>query len=230
MVLMPAPVIVCGGSESVGRVVVENLKPEFEVIHFILTPETGKVQIPAILRGDSDPSGSPASQSSNDSVLGTKNYSKKPIAVIIGGAYDDAGVETMLEAARGIHPIPWLRADRGVAMPPMGPEYAVAMAKRIRNKFAQLEQDGELKVEGARLFSSEMRCWRSRGDELRQILQEIQFRSAFVHTMLLENLEEDIQDDNRGSPCTGEVRQVFKTVCAVLYNVRSALFCVVLVP
>nr|GAT44771.1 predicted protein [Mycena chlorophos] len=146
MLLMAAPIIVCGGRESIGRVVVENLKPEIETIHFILTPEAGKVQIPTILRGDPDPS----TLSSSD--LGTKNYSRKPIAVIVGGAFDDADVAAIMDAARGIHPVPWLKADKSVPMPPVGSEYAVATARRIKERLAGLERDGELKVEEDRII------------------------------------------------------------------------------
>ncbi|KAI1386226.1 uncharacterized protein F4822DRAFT_431098 [Hypoxylon trugodes] len=112
---MGAPVILCGKTEEIGRGVVAGLKPEYEVIHFVMSPESGAAQIPAILKGDQSPAA--------DSALGSKDYSKPPIAIILGGAFNDAGTELMMKAATGIKPIPWLRPDLSKPAPPLGPEY-----------------------------------------------------------------------------------------------------------
>ncbi|KAI0454767.1 hypothetical protein F5B21DRAFT_504013 [Xylaria acuta] len=72
------------------------------VIYFVLTPEAGAIQIPAILKGEH------------------KDYSKTPIAVILGGAYDDAGIDVMMKASEGIKPIAWLRPDPTKPAPPAG--------------------------------------------------------------------------------------------------------------
>lgn len=158
---MGAPVILCGKTESIGKGVIATLKPEFDgvfqaasrsglatlctlltryaVIHFVMTPESGKEQIPAIFRGETPPS--------SDSELGSKDYSQKPVAVILGGGYDDAGAEVMMEASRGIHPVPWLRPDLSIPAPPLGPEYGKAMVARVKEKLAAMEKEGTMKEE-----------------------------------------------------------------------------------
>ncbi|KUI74063.1 hypothetical protein VM1G_09707 [Cytospora mali] len=136
---MGAPVILCGKTEQIGTAVIANLKPEFDVIHFFMTPEAGVVQIPAILKGEQQPP--------SDSNLGSKDYSKKPVAVILGGGYDDAGTEVMMKASAGIHPIPWLRPDLTKPAPPLGPEYGKALVQRIKDLVPQLENDGNMNKE-----------------------------------------------------------------------------------
>ncbi|KAI1349195.1 hypothetical protein F5Y01DRAFT_192085 [Xylaria sp. FL0043] len=136
---MGAPVILCGKTEQIGQGVIANLKPEYEVIHFVLTPEAGAVQIPAILRGHQSPP--------SDSALGSKDYSKTPVAVILGGGYDDAGIEVIMNASKGIKPIPWLRPDLSIPAPPLGPEYGKAMVARVKEVLAQLSEDGKMDTE-----------------------------------------------------------------------------------
>lgn len=104
-----------------------------------MTPESGKEQIAAIFRGETP---------SADSQLGSNDYSKKPVAVILGGGYDDAGIEVMMEASKGIHPVPWLRPDLSKPAPPLGPEYGKALVERIKILWAEMGKDGEAKVEG----------------------------------------------------------------------------------
>ncbi|KAI1077279.1 hypothetical protein F5B20DRAFT_583525 [Whalleya microplaca] len=136
---MSIPVILCGKTEAVGRAVIAYLKPEYDVIHFVMTPETGAAQIPAILRGEQSPP--------SDSELGSKNYSKPPVAVILGGAYDDAGTEVMMKASAGIKPMPWLRPNRATPTPPLGPEYGKAIVVRVKELLAQLQQEGKMNDE-----------------------------------------------------------------------------------
>ncbi|KAK3905943.1 hypothetical protein C8A05DRAFT_30181 [Staphylotrichum tortipilum] len=142
---MGAPVILCGKTEAVGTGVIAALKPEFDVIHFIMTPEAGATQIPAIFKGEREVE--------TNSALGSHDYSKKPVAVILGGGYDDVGTEVMMKASAGLHPIPWLRPDLTKPGLPFGtPEYGKALAQRIKALLAQLEQDGNMYEEKVVLY------------------------------------------------------------------------------
>ncbi|KXX83074.1 hypothetical protein MMYC01_200487 [Madurella mycetomatis] len=137
---MGAPVILCGKTEAVGTGVIADLKPEFDVIHFVMSPEAGATQIPAILRGEQEVE--------TISALGSHDYAKKPVAVIMGGGYQDDGIELMMKASAGIHPIPWLRPDLTIPAPPFGtPDYGKALVQRIKVLLAQLEQDGNMHEE-----------------------------------------------------------------------------------
>lgn len=110
------------------------------MIHFVLTPEGGKSQITAIFEGETP---------SADSELGSKDYAKKPVAVILGGGYDDEATRVMMDAAKGLHPVPWLRPDSSKPAPPLGPEYGKALVQRLKVVLAGLERErkmGEEKV------------------------------------------------------------------------------------
>ncbi|RYP59308.1 hypothetical protein DL769_008603 [Monosporascus sp. CRB-8-3] len=125
---MGEPVILCGKTEQIGQGVIATLKPEYD--------EGGKVQIPAILKGDQSPP--------SDSTLGSKDYSKPPIAVLLGAGYDDAGTEVMMKASERLRPIPWLRPDMSKPAPPLGPEYGKALVARIKELLAQLKVEGKM--------------------------------------------------------------------------------------
>lgn len=151
----PHPVILCGKTEAIGAVVIENLKPELEspslnschprtkltrlpAIEFVQTVSAGRTLIPSLLRGETPPS------SASTSGLGTKDYEKMPVAVILGAAFDDQGVEELRDAAKGSREVPWLRPDAGVKMPPPGPEYGRVMVERIKKRVRVLEDGGML--------------------------------------------------------------------------------------
>ncbi|RWA03042.1 hypothetical protein EKO27_g12063, partial [Xylaria grammica] len=61
---MGTPIILCGKTEQIGRGVIAGLKPEYEVIHFIMSPESGAAQIPR------DPARGPVAPPA-DSALGS---------------------------------------------------------------------------------------------------------------------------------------------------------------
>lgn len=110
------------------------------MIQFIQTVETGKQQIPALLRGEHPgPSGS---------ALGSKNYERTPIAVLLGAAFDDQGIKDLREAAKGTKNVPWLRPDTSKPTPPPGPEYGKAMVARIKERVASLDKEGKLEGNG----------------------------------------------------------------------------------
>jgi len=105
-----------------------------------MTPQAGAAQIPTILKGDKSV---PA-----DSELGSRDYSKPPVAVILGGGYTDADVELMFSASAGIRPIPWLRPDLTKPAPPLGPEYGKALVGRVKELLVELEKEGKMDTEG----------------------------------------------------------------------------------
>ncbi|KAJ4356034.1 uncharacterized protein N0V89_004061 [Didymosphaeria variabile] len=132
----PIPVILCGRTERIGAGVIEALQPEIEVIHFVLTPEAGKTQIPALLRGEKEVT--------SDSGLGSKNYERAVEAVLLGAGYSDEEVEEMREASAGIKSMPWLRPDTSKPAPPLGPEYGKALVARIKKTLKELNEKGNM--------------------------------------------------------------------------------------
>ncbi|KAK7179065.1 uncharacterized protein CC84DRAFT_1165425 [Paraphaeosphaeria sporulosa] len=130
------PVILCGRTEGIGAGVIEALKPEIEVIHFILTPEAGKNQIPALLKGDKNVL--------SDSGLGSKNYERTAEALLLGAGYSEEEIEEMREASKEVKGVPWLRPDTEKPAPPLGPEYGKALVARIKETMNGLAEKGEM--------------------------------------------------------------------------------------
>ncbi|OJJ50232.1 hypothetical protein ASPZODRAFT_13320 [Penicilliopsis zonata CBS 506.65] len=137
-------IILCGRSTQIGSVVVAGLKPEVEVIHFVMSAEAGKAEIPAILRGESV---SPTNE------YGTHDYSKTPDAVVLGGGYDEQDISTMRAACQGVkNNIPWLRPDMTKPTPPLGPEYGKAMVQRVKVALAELREKETPSEDGIEWF------------------------------------------------------------------------------
>ncbi|KAK1983564.1 hypothetical protein LZ30DRAFT_714075 [Colletotrichum cereale] len=140
------PVALCGKTEQVGRSVIAGLRPEYDVIHFVTTPTSGAVILPALLTSRPPPS------HPDTSTIGSGNYAAAPRAVILGGALDDAATAVLQEAVAGaralpfadVRTVPWLRQDPSKPTPPLGPEYGEAMVARVREALARLEGEGKL--------------------------------------------------------------------------------------
>ncbi|KAF9878940.1 hypothetical protein CkaCkLH20_03840 [Colletotrichum karsti] len=144
----PIPVICCGKTEQIGRGVIEGLKPEYEVIHFITTPASGAAIIPAILAGQTPPP-----THADSSAIGSGNYAAAPRAIILGSAFDDDALATIKKgvadaAAKAGGPemrkVPWVRNDTSKPAPPIGPEYGRAVVARCKEALGRLEKEGKL--------------------------------------------------------------------------------------
>jgi hypothetical protein len=110
------------------------------VIHVILSIEAGVSVIPALLRGER-----PAS--ADEENVGTRNYLKRPAAIVTGGGYDDANVKEMRDACKGESNIPWLGPDMS-ALPPRGPGYGSAIAEKVKACLGRLMKDGKMDEDG----------------------------------------------------------------------------------
>jgi len=84
--------------------------------------------------------------------LGSKNYSKVPVAVITGAGYETEAVDAMMKAVAGhsdAKHVPWLRPDTSKPAPPLGPEYGKAMVSRVKECLGGLagtQEMGQMKV------------------------------------------------------------------------------------
>ncbi|VUC31136.1 unnamed protein product [Clonostachys rosea] len=135
----PIPIILCGKTEQIGQSVIEGLKPEFEVVQFIMNPGAAIAEIPFILRKEA-----PESSSSS---IGTGNVANGARAVLLGGAFDDNTILLIrTEIARSITSpkIPWVRQDMNKPAPPLGPDYGKAMVARSKEALLQLQNEGKL--------------------------------------------------------------------------------------
>lgn len=113
------------------------------MIHVILSAEAGATEIPLLLEGQS----LPASKN-----VGSQNYSKKPVAVVTGGGYDDAKFKSMKDACVGKGSVSWLRPDMEYPMPPLGPQYGAIMVERVKKEIKELVNSGKLGEDGVFIF------------------------------------------------------------------------------
>ncbi|RDL36462.1 Uncharacterized protein BP5553_05814 [Venustampulla echinocandica] len=135
------PVILCGKTTKIAVGVISALKPEMDVVHLCLTPEAGKIEIPAILKQE---------PVTTDVELGSKNYETIPKAIIVGGGYNDEDLDVLRRSCQTAKTplVPWLRPDLNKPTPPLGPEvlfkYGKALVERIKLLIKQMEKENKL--------------------------------------------------------------------------------------
>ncbi|SCO76311.1 uncharacterized protein FRV6_00523 [Fusarium oxysporum] len=138
----PIPIILCGKTEFIGERVIEALKPEIEVVQFILPGDSGRVIVPALLAGKSPPS------HPDSSAIGSGNYNNAPRAVVLGGAFEESDIATLRDAVKivnGARGVAWLRQDTTQPAPPVtSPEYPKLMTRRTKEAVIKLNKDGKL--------------------------------------------------------------------------------------
>ncbi|KAH8599402.1 hypothetical protein B0O99DRAFT_738272 [Bisporella sp. PMI_857] len=110
------PIVLCGKTTVIGEKVIELLKPEHEVVYFILTSAAGQTDIPVC--------------------------SGPPVAVVLGGGYDDEGTELM-RASCDVD-VPWFRLDTNLPAPPLGPEYVKVVIARLKVVMSDMKAEGKL--------------------------------------------------------------------------------------
>ncbi|KAF2630261.1 hypothetical protein BU25DRAFT_408233 [Macroventuria anomochaeta] len=139
----PIPIVVCGRSPEIANKVKQDLQPEYDgtlratrlltfhiadssiVVKIVLSPDAGIKEIPKLLSGQNP-----------------------PVAVALGGAFDDATVESLRDAASKAGDVVWIRVDKSRfgEMPPMDDKegFGAALAKRIKTSLQEhkVGQDG----------------------------------------------------------------------------------------
>lgn len=101
-----------------------------------MSPESASTEIPIILAGQI-----PAENPEN---VGSKNYSKLPVAVVFGGGYPEDEFESVRQTCQGEANIPFLKFDPSKPTPPLGPEYGIYVAGRLKARLQELESQGLL--------------------------------------------------------------------------------------
>jgi hypothetical protein len=111
----------------------------------VLSAEAGAIEIPQILDGKALPVTDPPN-------LGSGDYSKSPVAVVLGRGYDNNQMALIRDACKGKRGIHWLRANLRVPVPEAGPAYADHIVSRVKACLDKLAEKGELYGEGGHLF------------------------------------------------------------------------------
>ncbi|CCT75679.1 uncharacterized protein FFUJ_11712 [Fusarium fujikuroi IMI 58289] len=138
----PISIILCGKTEFIGQRVIEALKPEIEVVQFILPGDSGQVIIPALLASKSPPS------HPDSSAIGSGNYNNAPRAVVLRGAFEESDITTLRDAVKtvnGARGVAWVRQNTTLPAPPVtSSEYPKLMTRRTKEAVIKLDKDGKL--------------------------------------------------------------------------------------
>ncbi|QKX54775.1 uncharacterized protein TRUGW13939_01864 [Talaromyces rugulosus] len=136
----PIPIILCGKSLENGAMVAQFLKSEFEVIHFVSSFEQAKAEFAELIAGR-------APKLSISENIGTQNYSKLPLAIVFGRAYDPDDVTELNRIFRGTGsaPLAWIAGNRDVRPPAqLGPGYAEKAAENTKRAFERWKDSGSI--------------------------------------------------------------------------------------
>ncbi|KEY64182.1 hypothetical protein S7711_10723 [Stachybotrys chartarum IBT 7711] len=136
----PLSVILCGRSVKIAQEVAKHLLPEYEVIHFIQSPEVARIDIPLVLAGHA-----PTTASVDE--IGSKDYTQTPRAVIFGRAVEPTVAQDIYAGTTGKtkHPVVWLageaaRTNRTGQDPGAG--YGVNAAQELKMALAAWKDKG----------------------------------------------------------------------------------------
>ena len=150
------PIVFVGRIPQIATGIIEGLKPEIEgisklcylkfclasncatrqiVIHHIVEVESAIVQIPAIMQGERHV---PCDTSS-----GTHNYTRNPVAVLIGAWYGEQMICNFQASLEDPASLYWLRVDKNIPSPPLGPEYSKVVAARVKSKLLEVTAQGK---------------------------------------------------------------------------------------
>ncbi|WWC73293.1 uncharacterized protein I206_107260 [Kwoniella pini CBS 10737] len=120
-------IILCGKTTTVGKEVIAGLKPEYEVIRFIISIEEARKEIPLLFSGQTE-------NLSKEEGKGSHDYSKIPDGVMLGQGYDKTNAENLeiICKQQNLKKIPFFLGDRTKPSPPYGPQYGPHIMKRAR--------------------------------------------------------------------------------------------------
>ncbi|KAL2826411.1 hypothetical protein BDW59DRAFT_160935 [Aspergillus cavernicola] len=135
---IPIPVVLFGRSATVGKPVSELLRPEYEVIHFIVTPEEARAELPRLLAGRDPQSASP-----ND--VGSHNYSQPPRVAIFGRGYNPDFVQELKKVCGDDvrQPVAWVVGEPSKApTAPPPPGYGKLVADEVKGVLETWREEG----------------------------------------------------------------------------------------
>jgi hypothetical protein len=74
--------------------------------------------------------------------MGTGDYTRLPIAILVGSWYDDQMIRDFQDSVSNFPPILWLRVDKNISSPPLGPKYSIVVGRRIKARLLELAVSG----------------------------------------------------------------------------------------
>jgi hypothetical protein len=74
--------------------------------------------------------------------MGTGDYTRQPIAILAGSWYDDQMIRDFQDSVSNFPTLLWLRVDKNIASPPLGPQYSIVVGRRIKARLLELVETG----------------------------------------------------------------------------------------
>ncbi|KAF2116216.1 hypothetical protein BDV96DRAFT_645551 [Lophiotrema nucula] len=141
-------IITCGDNEPDATAVNARMKPDYEVVYSGYSIPATLAEVPRIL------SGNPPAPTLLHTQIGSNSFDRRPIAVAIGGGYDDETFRTLYDASltacggsKMDLGVVFVRADtkltqklieEGKGPKRYTPEYPLAMNNRLKAKLVEL--------------------------------------------------------------------------------------------
>ncbi|KAH7386909.1 hypothetical protein DE146DRAFT_635682 [Phaeosphaeria sp. MPI-PUGE-AT-0046c] len=135
--MSPTPIIVIGRIPKILDKVREDLLPEYDAIHMLNDVDRSIKDLPLLLTE------TPKKPEDSATNAGSQNYSARPLAVAVGGYFDDAMFNQMKDTCKAVDKgIVWLRPDttKFKSMPSLSDTdaFGIAMAERVKTKLIEL--------------------------------------------------------------------------------------------
>lgn len=74
--------------------------------------------------------------------MGTGDYTHPPLAILVGSWYDDEMIRSFQASVSDFAPLLWLRVDKNISSPPLGPQYSIVIGRRIKARLLELLATG----------------------------------------------------------------------------------------
>lgn len=74
--------------------------------------------------------------------MGTGDYTRPPVAILVGSWYNDQMIQDFQHSTSDFPPLLWLRVDKTISSPPLGPQYSIVVGRRIKAKLLELVVTG----------------------------------------------------------------------------------------
>lgn len=120
----------------------------FAVIHFLSSAETASFELPRLFAGQKPGQSSFAN-------IGTQDYSRRPQAVVLGGAFTNTMVDTLRKDCANTVNAPWMTAgmteqqlEKLERSPPDPATYGPFVAKLIKGAMARVKEEGKWDADG----------------------------------------------------------------------------------
>ena len=113
------------------------------------------VELPPLLRGIPIPLRK--DDGSKMPLLGTQHFKRSPVAVLVGGGYNNEMLQAMRGACLEVSKVPWLHHDWQTHAAQGGPNvigagYVESVIERVKTRLRELHEGGKMGMDGVHKY------------------------------------------------------------------------------